>query len=165
MNKPLKYQGYSIVFQEVPDEVSLAINISGCPYKCRGCHSKYLWDYKGNDLVKDFDDLLSKYDGLITCACFMGGDQNSQDLIKCLEKAKQYTLKTCLYTGADAIGDVDSQIVECLDYIKVGKYIEDLGGLDSPTTNQRMYDLSNGTEIFFNGRKDSNSEQDKDCFK
>ena len=154
MSKPLKYQGYSIVFQEVPNEVSLAINISGCPYKCRGCHSKYLWDYKGNNVVDDFSDLLSMYGGLITCVCFMGGDQNGHELIQCIEMAKQRGLKTCLYTGADAIGDVDSRIVRQLDYIKVGRYMEDAGGLDSMTTNQHMYDLGNQTEIFFNGRRD-----------
>ena len=157
MNKPLKYLGYSVVFQEVPNEVSLAINISGCPYKCRGCHSQYLWEYKGNNLVDDFDSLLAKYDGLITCVCFMGGDQNSCDLIHCLEMAKRQGLKTCLYTGASAIGDVDSRVVELLDYIKIGRYIEDAGGLDSITTNQHMYNLVNHTEIFFNGREDINN--------
>ena len=52
MNK-LKYLGYSIVFQEVPDEVTLAINISGCPHKCEGCHSKYLWEYDGHYVSDD----------------------------------------------------------------------------------------------------------------
>ena len=26
----LKYAGYDIVFQEIPDEVTLALNLSGC---------------------------------------------------------------------------------------------------------------------------------------
>ena len=37
----LKYANFDIVFQEVPDEVTLAINISNCPNQCVGCHSKY----------------------------------------------------------------------------------------------------------------------------
>ena len=60
MNK-LKYLGYSIVFQEVPNEVSLAVNISGCPHKCEGCHSKYLWEYDGNYISDDIDNLIKKY--------------------------------------------------------------------------------------------------------
>ena len=44
----LKYINYDIVFQEVPNEISLVFNISGCPHKCEGCHSKYLWEYTGN---------------------------------------------------------------------------------------------------------------------
>ena len=53
--KKLKYNGYSIVMQEVPNEVSLAINISGCPHKCEGCHSKYLWEYDGEYLIDDIE--------------------------------------------------------------------------------------------------------------
>ena len=34
----LKYVNTGIVFQEIPDEVTLAINISGCPCHCPGCH-------------------------------------------------------------------------------------------------------------------------------
>ena len=97
MNK-LKYLGYSVVFQEVPDEVTLAINISGCPHKCEGCHSKYLWEYEGNYISKDIDDIINKYDGLITCVCFMGGDQNIEELNRLICKVQSKGYKCCLYT-------------------------------------------------------------------
>lgn len=137
MNK-LKYLGYSIVFQEVPNEVSLAINISGCPYKCRGCHSEYLWEYKGNYLCDDIYDLIQQYDGLITCVCFMGGDQNQSDLLNCFNIVKQFGLKICLYSGNDNQDSLNDIINYC-DYLKIGHYDEVLGGLDSHTTNQRFY--------------------------
>ena len=38
----LKYYNYDIVFQEYPDEVTLAINLTMCPNRCVGCHSAYL---------------------------------------------------------------------------------------------------------------------------
>ena len=38
----MKYIDTKIVFSEVPDEITLAINISGCPIHCADCHSKYL---------------------------------------------------------------------------------------------------------------------------
>lgn len=147
--KKLKYIGYSVVMQEVPNEISLAINISGCPYKCKGCHSKYLWEDVGNSLLDEMDILLRKYDGLITCVCFMGGDQNIEELMICIKKAKDKCLKTCLYTGIDSINFVDKKLLKELDYIKTGKYIEELGGLNQKTTNQKMYDLRNDKEIFF----------------
>ena len=139
MNK-LKYLGYSIVFQEVPNEVSLAINISGCPHKCEGCHSKYLWEYNGNYIADDLVKLIEQYKSLITCVCFMGGDQCEQDLIYCLNVIKTYGLKTCLYSGAD---EVNSNIQNHLDYLKIGHYDKLLGGLDQQTTNQRMYCYTN----------------------
>ena len=50
--KPLRYDGAAVVFSEVPDEISLAISITGCPRRCPGCHSEYLWEYHGNLLLK-----------------------------------------------------------------------------------------------------------------
>ena len=138
MNK-LKYLGYSIVFQEVPNEVTLAINISGCPHKCEGCHSKYLWEYEGNYISDDLLQLIQKYNGLITCVCFMGGDQNHQELLELLIKVRKCGLKTALYTGEDALGSLNIGILGNLDYCKIGHYDENLGGLDKPTTNQKMF--------------------------
>ena len=147
--KKLKYNGYSIVMQEVPNEVSLAINISGCPHKCEGCHSKYLWKYDGEYLIDDIEKLLNQYSGLITCVCFMGGDQNQDDLLYCINMANKKELKTCLYTGVDDINMSNKEIIEVLDYIKIGRYIEKYGGLDKNTTNQKFFDLKNNKEVFF----------------
>ena len=137
MNK-LKYLGYSIVFQEVPDEVSLAINISGCPHKCEGCHSKYLWEYEGNYISDDLDSLIEKYKDLITCVCFMGGDQNQIDLLDLLKTVQKYGLKTALYSGLDLYNNLNIRILGNLNYLKLGKYDSSLGGLNSPITNQVM---------------------------
>ena len=144
--RKLKYSGYTIVMQEV---ISLAINISDCPYKCKGCHSMYLWDYIGDYLIDDIDNLLNKYNNLISCVCFMGGDQNQDELLYCLQKAKKKKIKTCLYTGNDDINSISNEIIKNLDYIKIGRYIEKFGGLNCKTTNQKMFDLNNNEEIFF----------------
>lgn len=138
MNNKLKYLGYSIVFQEVPNEVTLTINISGCPHKCEGCHSKYLWEYKGNYISDDLDEFINKYKGLITCICFMGGDQNQKELTDLLIRIKQYKLKTALYTGFDSLTNLDIRVLSNLDYCKIGRYDYSRGGLDNPNTNQQM---------------------------
>ena len=46
----LKFYNYDIVCQEIPDEVTLAINITGCPIHCPGCHSTWLWEDCGDVL-------------------------------------------------------------------------------------------------------------------
>ena len=139
--KKLKYTHYNIAFQEVPDETSLIFNISGCPYKCDGCHSTYLWQWKGKFLDNDIRKILEEYKDFITCVCFMGGDQNIEELLKFLSISKEYNLKTCLYTGADEIEF--PYLFELLDYIKIGHYDKNLGGLNSKTTNQRFYKVEN----------------------
>lgn len=135
----LKYLGYSIVFQEVPDEVTLVINISGCPHKCVGCHSKYLWEYKGNYISNDLDSLIDKYKGLITCICFMGGDQNQNELTDLLIRIKQHKIKTALYTGSDSLSSLNAKTLNNLDYCKIGHYDSSYGGLNNPNTNQQMF--------------------------
>ena len=139
MSDKLKYLGYSIVFQEVPDEVTLAINISGCPHKCVGCHSKYLWEYDGDYISDDLDVLIEKYKGLITCICFMGGDQNQKELVDLLIRIKRYKLKTALYTGFDSMFNLNNRILDNLDYCKIGHYDFSRGGLNNSNTNQRMF--------------------------
>ena len=49
----LKYYNYDIVFQEVPDEVTLAVNLSNCPNHCPGCHSPHLCKDIGNRLDEE----------------------------------------------------------------------------------------------------------------
>ena len=134
----LKYAGYDVVFQEVPGEISLAIDVTNCPYRCRGCHSPYLQEDIGNYISDDLGQLLDKHEGLISCVCFMGGDQNKEDLKNLLSFVRSKGLKTCLYTGTGQI-EMVSDVLPYLDYIKIGPYIESFGGLSSPTTNQKMY--------------------------
>ena len=147
MNK-LKYLGYSIVFQEVPDEVTLAINISGCPHRCEGCHSKYLWEYEGNYISDDLESLIEKYDELITCVCFMGGDQNQNELSDLLTVTHKHGLKTALYTGIDFMGDLSIKVLQNLDYCKIGHYDDNCGGLNNKNTNQKMFARYFGTDIW-----------------
>lgn len=143
---PLKYQGYSIVFQEVPDEISLAISVSGCPYRCEGCHSPNLQEYEGEYLLQDFEKILDEYEGKITCVCFMGGDQNLIELIELCDMAHERDLKTCLYTGS--VGCAYLQPLQPhLDYLKIGPYVKECGGLDNENTNQVMFRMVDGIPV------------------
>lgn len=140
--KPLKYLGYAVVCEEVPDEISLAFNISGCEHRCKGCHSTYLWNYDGNYLKNDLIKVISKYDGLISCVCFLGGDQNIEELTELCKIVKQMKLKTCIYSGEDSKELFADMINNALiDYLKIGKYDETRGPLNDVNTNQRMYEI------------------------
>lgn len=136
----LKYVNTGVVFQEIPDEVTLSVNIANCPCHCPGCHSKYLWADIGEPLDHEaIDSLVDVYGGEITCICLMGGD-NEPESINELAKYVHHshpTLKVGWYSGRLRITDaIDKSNFE---YIKVGPYIAHLGGLKDKTTNQRLY--------------------------
>ena len=77
----IRYYNFDIVFAEIPDEVTLAINITGCPYRCEGCHSPHLREDRGERLDADaLAALLERYGNGITCLCFMGGDGDPQGI-------------------------------------------------------------------------------------
>ena len=136
----LKYANFDIVFQEVPEEVTLAINISNCPNQCPGCHSKYLWENIGKELdSNELYRLVEQYRSGITCVCFMGGDAEPEavaDLAKQVKAKYAGMKKLAWYSGKNELPQQVS--TDHFDYIKLGRYMAELGPLDSATTNQRM---------------------------
>ena len=162
----LKVASFDIVFQEIPGEVTLALNLSNCPCHCPGCHSPHLAEDIGEELNEELlDGLIARYGAMITCVAFMGGDAAPDEVLRWAEyvKSQQLTarsdlqqLKTAWYSGRPALPDSltakrsysDNGLTALAvlqrsgltyDYVKLGPYIESLGGLKSPTTNQRLY--------------------------
>ena len=159
----LKYVGAVVTFAEIPDEITLCINISNCPNRCKGCHSQYLWEDKGTPLdLQHLTDLIDGNTG-ISCVCLMGGDANPDDVDYVAESIKDYYpgLKVAWYSGKNELSkDID---INNFDYIKIGSYDEELGPLDSPTTNQVFYIVEDGklydqTYRFWKKRKDGENK-------
>lgn len=163
----LKYVDTKVVFAEIPDEITLAINISNCPCHCSGCHSPYLAQNIGKELTwggwatKNADSLfdLIKQNRGITCVAFMGGDSGPRSINNLAERIKwtndnvepyvkdyldrtvwQWNpVKVAWYSGRQELSkDID---LKNFDYIKLGPYIEEKGPLNNPNTNQRLYEI------------------------
>ena len=103
----VKYYNFDIVFQEIPDEVTLAVNITNCPNHCVGCHSPHLHGNVGFDLdEKEIDQLLEKYGKQITCFCFMGGDATPQEVARLASYVRtKAALKVAWYSGKPQLPD------------------------------------------------------------
>lgn len=131
---------YDIVFQEVPNYISLAFYVCGCPLQCPGCHSPELWTEKtGQALTMSFFvSLLARYEGRIDNVLFLGGEWHENQLVEFLRESRRRNLKTTLYTGLEKVSD---NILENLDFLKTGPWRQEFGGLSSPATNQVFHDL------------------------
>jgi anaerobic ribonucleoside-triphosphate reductase activating protein len=137
---------------DCPTEVSLAIPLSGCGNRCPGCHSPHLQDqHYGEPLtIEILENLITKYQFKISCVIFMGGpkatdiqSETIETYLNYFDVAHKAGFKVCWYTamGFDEVPVLLKTHPYCPDYLKTGKYIEALGGLSSPTTNQRFFHL------------------------
>ena len=135
----LKYVDTKVTFSEVPNEISLCINISNCPCNCKGCHSSYLAEDIGEELNSlSLKELINNNKG-ITCVAFMGGDSSPSDINNLAKLIKEVfpKLKVAWYSGRQELSkDID---LENFDFVKLGPYIEELGPLNNKTTNQKFY--------------------------
>ena len=136
------------MFEEVPDEITLALNITNCQNRCVGCHSPELRKNIGEELTKEkLDALIAANDG-ITCVCFMGEGNDFAALLGLSNhiRAKYPYLKKALYSGRNIREGELRTLISFFDYIKVGEYKPECGPLNNPKTNQRMYKF-NDVEI------------------
>lgn len=129
----------SVTFAEIPDQICLAINISGCPHRCPECHSPYLREDIGEELTIPVLDKLVKKNSGITCVLFMGGDADKEYLKELASHITNLKLFVGWYSGEDEL-DIE-EYKSYFDYIKVGSYKKELGPLNSRTTNQRLYKI------------------------
>lgn len=135
---------YDIIFQEVPNHISLTFYVCGCNLRCPGCHSPEFWpEHSGFLLTQElYLSLLAKYQNRIDCVLFLGGEWRQDELIKFLQVARAQHLKTALYTGQE---EVSEELKENLTFLKTGSWKSNLGGLSSVTTNQVFKNLETNT--------------------
>ena len=141
----VKFTDTMVCFREIPDYVTLAINISNCQNRCKNCHSPELRGNIGEILDEDKLEALIKENDGINCLCFMGEGNDKETLIRLANFIKKNypEIKIAIYSGRD---EVENDYFNIFDFVKIGHYDENFGPLDKETTNQRLYAI-NGEEI------------------
>lgn len=134
----------SVVFEEIPDKVTLMLEISQCQNNCVGCHSPWLRNDIGEPLTPTaLGELLVKNDG-VNCVLFSGEGADHDYLAYMASIAHKYgdgKLEVGVYSGREDLGDDAKKYEKVFDYIKVGPYMEQYGPLNKETTNQRLYHI------------------------
>lgn len=138
----IKYNEYNIVMEEIPDCVTLAVEITHCPHHCPGCHSPWQRNDEGTHLTTDEIDRLFKENDGFNCFLFSGESvpEDLDELLSLNDYIKKHypNIKTAIYSGYSYPKD---EYKFKFDYLKYGPYIEALGPLNSKTTNQRLLKL------------------------
>lgn len=141
----LKYTDTKITFAEVPTEINLCFSISNCLGTCKGCHSPQLRENIGKNLYDNIDSEIAKHRG-ITCVCLLGeglkDPEAHQDLILLAIKLHWLYphLKLALYSGRN---EVEEEIYDHFDYVKIGAWDSSRGPINQPKTNQKMFKITN----------------------
>lgn len=127
-----------VVLEEVPDRVTLAVEIPNCQGSCPGCHSSFLKLDLGKELTAAEADRLVEDNFGVNCFLFLGEGNDREALMKLAAhlRAAHPKLELALYSGRQ---EVEEEIYEAFDFVKVGPYVEALGPLSEASTNQRMY--------------------------
>ena len=127
-----------VVLEEVPDRVTLAVEIPNCQGNCPGCHSPFLKQDIGEELTAEAADALLEENFGVDCFLFLGEGNDPAALLGLARhiKAVHPGVETALYSGRETVED---EICEVFDFVKVGPYKAELGPLNERTTNQRMY--------------------------
>ena len=131
-----------ITLNEVPNKVAVYIEFNNCNLKCKGCHSPHLHsDYFDGERI-EIKEILSYVNKQVNKGAnyivLMGGDNNNvmpSDLYTLINKLDDIA-PVMLYSGSE---DTSILTETNLTLLKTGGYIEELGGLLSPTTNQKVF--------------------------
>lgn len=135
--------------------VRVTLFVSGCPLHCYNCHNKVAWDYKyGQEFTQETLNYILKSldESYISGFTLCGGEPLCKDNI---ENCK-YILKTIrnkypnkniwCYTGYNFDEIEDKEILNYIDVLIVGRYIDSLRDISHNnewrgSTNQHLIDV------------------------
>lgn len=131
----------SVVLEEIPDRVSLAVEISNCRGNCLGCHSPFLKKDIGRELTPEVIDAMVANNFGVNCFLFLGEGRDPEALLDLADHVRSLGLDAAVYSGREVVEPV---FWTHFDYIKLGPYKEEFGPLNNPATNQRLYCVQDG---------------------
>ena len=147
------FDRYDLINTPMADGATFTIWFAGCTHKCPGCQNEELWDPKAGqyfgveELFKLVIEETEKTN--ISAVTLLGGEPIQQDineLISLCTKLNNAGKTIWVYTGYD-FDHVPPTLLEYIDYIKCGRYIEELKAKEGTfpiTTNQKVYSMANG---------------------
>lgn len=147
-----KFDRYDMVNNPGDPTASMTIWFTGCDFRCKNCYNRKLWDKEFGK--KYHTELVAK---IVVATCnklnlksvvLLGGEplqQDKEELLLLCRFLKKHGLKIWLYTGYEfqEVYSMHRSILEHIDVIKCGKYIDELKQDGFPaSSNQMIYERS-----------------------
>ena len=126
--------------------IRTVLYLQGCEQRCDGCHNASTWNIdEGKTVPIDVlcKEIITK--SMTKKITISGGEPLLQTpaVLELIKKLKCHNFNICLYTGYE-LEDVPEELLEQLDYIKVGRYEKDKRCTTIDyigSTNQRFIDI------------------------
>lgn len=127
--------------------IRLVLFYQGCSRKCRGCHNPETWNFE-EGISWEMDVLLNFIaDNAKTKRVTLSGGEPMEQMVatrELIDRLWQLNYDIALYTGYE-IEDIPQDILEKLNYIKVGSYKKELRTTIVPyigSVNQRFIKIA-----------------------
>ena len=103
----------SVVLEEIPDRVSLAVDISNCRGNCVGCHSPFLKLDIGEELTPEIADALIADNFGVNCFLFLGEGRDPEALLALAAhiRSAHPALELALYSGREEYARMPNKLI------------------------------------------------------
>ena len=140
--------------------VACSIFFQGCGHRCFNCFNKETWDFSGGyeftkDMQNEFVELCKK--PYIDCVSILGGEPLQQhraefsDFLDSLQSINKPIYLWSGYTYEEIMNSDNSYVLEKIDYLIDGKYVEELKDYTLKlrgSSNQRIIDCKRSVDMF-----------------
>lgn len=145
------FDRYDLVNTPLADSPTFTVWFAGCAHGCKGCQNIELWDENNGEYFSPeelFSLIIKETERTkINTVTLLGGEplqQIYEDLVLLCRLLNESGYIIWIYTGYE-FEKVPKDLLGYINYIKCGKYIEELKveGSFPVTTNQKVYSKIN----------------------
>ena len=105
----LKYLNGKILNSAIPNETTLVIKTAGENIE------------QGKPLTSAFETILKEYAKHVTTICFIGGENETAELLSLLKEIRKRNLKTGLSTHINDMSKINNKLLDELTYLQLDK--------------------------------------------
>ena len=105
----LKYLNGKILNSAIPNETTLVIKTAGENIE------------QGKPLTSAFETILKEYAKHVTTICFIGGENETVELLSLLKEIRKRNLKTGLSTHINDMSKINNKLLDELTYLQLDK--------------------------------------------